>query len=353
MQDFVMGQNDFPKVATLMPLGSQAIAMPGKGTVSTKSLFNYPGGLNTSTQSYEEDFKDNAPAQIDYLIKALSGASYVNMDLVPAEVQTKLNLKVNAPAGTPGYYAMFMMYDGEVVPKGAWGKKFESMPAIGTWGAPVEYAQLVCTLSKICSEMKLVGLVIDQNPQINVSDPVWPYWSVRTSFATITLPIQPTNPGFLAEVEDIFTNVSAKYSTKFKGFGGMGLVFQPFPKAFGKAAEARGGNAMGLLGSDHDRYVLEIPGLYSNGADEKVMNAWVAEFMDRVQDRLKTVTVSLKAKGVTVGQYNPYFMNDAGPGQDVMSSYKDAAKFAKIQRSVDPDGLFSKRAGGYKFKYTS
>jgi hypothetical protein len=176
---------------------------------------------------------------------------------------------------------------------------------------------------------------------------------VRTSFATVTLPIQPSNPGFLAEVEDIFANVSAKYSTTFKGYGGMGLVFQPFPKAFGKAAEARGGNAMGLLGSDHDRYVLEIPSLYSNAADEKIIQAWVADFIGTVQDRLRQVTVNLKAKGVTVGEYNPYFMNDAGPGQDVLGSYRDADKFAKMQRSVDPDGMFSRRAGGYKFKHTS
>jgi hypothetical protein len=143
LQDFVIGQNEFPKVATLMTLGSQVMAWPGKNKVRTKSLFNYPGGLNTSSRSYEEDFKDNVPAQIDYLMKALGGASYVNMDLVPAEVQTKLNLQETAAAGAPGYYAMAMIYDGEVVPKGAWGKKFESIPAIGTYGAPVEYAQLV------------------------------------------------------------------------------------------------------------------------------------------------------------------------------------------------------------------
>jgi hypothetical protein len=42
-------------------------------------------------------------------------------------------------------------------------------------------------------------------------------------------------------------------------------------------------------------------------------------------------------------------MNDAGPDQDVMGSYKDSAKFKALQREVDPNGLWSKRAGGYKF----
>jgi hypothetical protein len=43
-------------------------------------------------------------------------------------------------------------------------------------------------------------------------------------------------------------------------------------------------------------------------------------------------------------------MNDAGEDQDVMSSYRDHAKFAILQKEVDPKGFFSKRAGGYKFK---
>jgi hypothetical protein len=189
--------------------------------------------------------------------------------------------------------------------------------------------------------------------QIGVSDAIWPYFSIRTSFRTITLPIQPSNPGFLAEVEDIFTNVSAKYSTKFKGYGGLGLVFQPFTRGFGKAADASGGNAMGLTGTDHDRYVLEVPGLYNDKADDGIIQAWGKEFEDQVLERLKVVSANLKAKGVNIGMYNPYFMNDAGPDQDVLSSYKDAATFAKLQRSVDPEGFFSKRAGGYKFKYTT
>jgi hypothetical protein len=176
---------------------------------------------------------------------------------------------------------------------------------------------------------------------------------MRTSFRTLTLPIQPSNPGFLGEIEDIFANISTKYSTKFKGFGSMAPVFQPFTRGFGKAADARGGNAMGLTGNDHDRYVLEVPGVYSNKEDDEVIQAWGREFEDAVMKRLKVVSANLKAKGVTVGDYNPLFMNDAGPGQDVMSSYKDAETFAKLQKSIDPEGLFSKRAGGYKFKYSS
>jgi hypothetical protein len=56
-----------------------------------------------------------------------------------------------------------------------------------------------------------------------------------------------------------------------------------------------------------------------------------------------------KAKGFDVGEYNPFFMNDAGPDQDILSSYKDSKHFTHLQKEVDPKGFFSKRGGGYKF----
>jgi hypothetical protein len=42
-------------------------------------------------------------------------------------------------------------------------------------------------------------------------------------------------------------------------------------------------------------------------------------------------------------------MNDAAGDQDVTGSYKDVAKFRALQKSVDPNGLWSTRAGGYKY----
>lgn len=115
---------------------------------------------------------------------------------------------------------------------------------------------------------------------------------MRTSFRTITLPVQPNNPAFVGEVEDIFTKVSAPYLKKLKGYASIGLVLQPFPHNFGKASEERGGNAMGLSGKDHDRYVIEIPGIYSNKADDEVMQAWGREFTEKVTEHLKATAVS-------------------------------------------------------------
>ena len=144
--------------------------------------------------------------------------------------------------------------------------------------------------------------------------------------------------------------MSATSTKKLNGFGGLGIVLQPFPRAFGKASEERGGNAMGLSKTDHDRFVLEIAGVYSKKEDDELMQAWGREFTDQLTSRLKTVVADAKRTGSSVGEYNPYFMNDAGTAQDVMGSYQDAKKFAALQKELDPKGLFSKRAGGFKLK---
>jgi hypothetical protein len=165
-----------------------------------------------------------------------------------------------------------------------------------------------------------------------------------------TLPVQPNNPGFLGEIEDMFANVSATYKTKLKGMGGLGIVLQPFPRVFGKFSAERGGNAMGLSHLDSDKYVLEIAGVYQKKEDDELMQRWGKEFTDQLSSHLKTVITKAKKAGAHIGEYNPYFMNDAGPDQDVMGSYQEAKKFAALQKALDPKGLFSKRAGGFKLK---
>jgi hypothetical protein len=42
-------------------------------------------------------------------------------------------------------------------------------------------------------------------------------------------------------------------------------------------------------------------------------------------------------------------MNDAAGDQDVTGSYREVSKLRALQKSVDPNGLFRTRAGGYKY----
>ena len=57
---------------------------------------------------------------------------------------------------------------------------------------------------------------------------------------------------------------------------------------------------------------------------------------------------NVQAKSKAVGTYKPYFMNGAGPDQDVFGSYKNYEKFAALQKQLVSNGFFTKRAGGYK-----
>jgi hypothetical protein len=143
--------------------------------------------------------------------------------------------------------------------------------------------------------------------------------------------------------------MSPRFTKRLQGVGAMGVIFQPFPKIFGRHAEAAGGNAMGLSGKDADRFVLELPGLYINKGDEEVIQEWGQEFTRMLEERLKRDRVEARGKGFDITEYNPHFMNDAGPDQNCLRTYKDHRKFEALQREVDPKGMFRKRAGGYSF----
>lgn len=48
--------------------------------------------------------------------------------------------------------------------------------------------------------------------------------------------------------------------------------------------------------------------------------------------------------------YNPQFLNDAAPNQDVYTSYGSAnlQRLQKIKKAYDPTGFFTERQGGFK-----
>ena len=47
------------------------------------------------------------------------------------------------------------------------------------------------------------------------------------------------------------------------------ITCQPFPKIIGKHSEDRGGNAMGLSGTDPDRMILEIQSTWRSSKDDE------------------------------------------------------------------------------------
>jgi hypothetical protein len=94
---------------------------------------------------------------------------------------------------------------------------------------------------------------------------------------------------------------------------------------------------MGLRGRDHTRFVLEIAAIYQ---DETIEYKNVQELSKKLTDELTPLQES---------SYNPFFMNDAGPDQDVTKSYKEYEQFARLQSRFDPDGLWEDRTRGYVY----
>jgi hypothetical protein len=122
------------------------------------------------------------------------------------------------------------------------------------------------------------------------------------------------------------------------------IAFQPFGPLIGAQSEKRGGNAMGLTGRDPARFIVEIAFLWKDKSLDADIARLSKEFWQKVQARGRAIAAKSSAKN-----YYPYFMNDAAADQDVTSSYKDAAKFARLQKQMDPEGLWT-RTGSFKYK---
>ncbi|KAK7946147.1 uncharacterized protein PG986_010468 [Apiospora aurea] len=169
----------------------------------------------------------------------------------------------------------------------------------------------------------------------------------RFSFRTFTIPYIPTNPGLYAEISAKWRAITSAYLTLLHPTAQCSNDFQPLPAVIGRRSEARGGNAMGLASADPDRLVLELQCGWVNGLDDATLYALGRDMTDWLQGRLPEWLAQAGLEGDEA--YMPLFMNDAAGDQDVTGSYRGYARYKELQESVDPMGMFSTRAGGYKY----
>lgn len=162
---------------------------------------------------------------------------------------------------------------------------------------------------------------------------------------TYTVPYIASRPQMYGEIRDKLTDIATPFLNVLRPTSQFSVDFQPLPSLIGKISESKGGNAMGLTGSDPDRLILEIQGSWSLPGDD----AEGYSVSKRLTDWLDDQVPQWLADAGMDSPYLPLFMNDAAGDQDVTGSYKDVAKFRALQKSVDPNGLFSTRAGGYKY----
>jgi len=120
------------------------------------------------------------------------------------------------------------------------------------------------------------------------------------------------------------------------------IDFQPFSSVIGKHSEERGGNAMGISGSDPDRLLLEVQCSWSSRGDDTVFQE---------ASRKLVAWLEIKVPEWTKGReyYLPYLMNDAAGDQNVTGTYRGYGKFKALQAQMDTQGFFKQRGGGFVY----
>lgn len=149
-----------------------------------------------------------------------------------------------------------------------------------------------------------------------------------------------------SEIRDKLAEITIPFLTLLRPKAQFSVDFQPFPSIIGSISQSKGGNAMGISGSDINRLLLEIQGSWDLPSDDAVACSLSKQLTDWLDEQ---VPLWLAEAGLSTDVYLPLFMNDAAGDQEVTRSYRGYEKFKALQREMDPSGLFSQRAGGFKY----
>lgn len=112
------------------------------------------------------------------------------------------------------------------------------------------------------------------------------------------------------------------------------LVMQPLSTNAISLMSRNGGNALGLTLADGPLVITSIAWMWKNAADDAVMYAAYRKFLPEAEDLAKEMGVWHRFK----------YANYAEASQDVWSGYgeENLKRLKKVQRRVDPDGVFVK-----------
>ncbi|KAF1935820.1 FAD binding domain-containing protein [Clathrospora elynae] len=172
--------------------------------------------------------------------------------------------------------------------------------------------------------------------------------NARAFFRTYTVPYIASRPQMYAEIRDKLANITTYFlnSPGFVRATQFSVDFQPLPSVIGKISQSKGGNAMGLTASDPDRIILMFQGAWNFAEDDALAYGLARQLTDWLD---VVVPQWISEAGLPQDLYLPFFMNDGMGDQAITQSYRDYEKFKALQESVDPNGLFSTRAGGFKY----
>ena len=154
------------------------------------------------------------------------------------------------------------------------------------------------------------------------------------------------NRTYLQSLEDSLTNLDVQL---------LGMDPQPVSVRIAKASQAQGGNALGLDPDHGDRVWIENDFLWINPLCDQKCPAISKSLSEGLLANQKKVFAGVKATNqksgdVNIVNYNPLFLNDAAPDQDVYSSYgsTNLAKLKAVKKRYDPSGFLTTRQGGFK-----
>lgn len=227
---------------------------------------------------------------------------------------------------------MFMFYDGPTPPPGVFDD-FDAIESLFDETGTKRYEQV----SQSAGGAALVGF--------------------GNSFREITYPNLPEDQ--MIDFFDKYYNETYK-TTLVDGLQSLdvqitGFDPQPVSVRLARASQAQGGNALALDPNNGDRIWIENNFLWTNPTCQDRCPQFSKELSDRLLAYHKATYGGVPPTNYVSGDintinYNPLFMNDAAPDQDVYSSYgpESLRKLKAAKAKYDPTGFFTNRQGGFK-----
>lgn len=307
------------------------------GTITTASATNNPdlykalkGGGNNfaiivsyTLQTYRQGdifggnlFFQHSDETAAKLLKAVRDFTEYNTDDKAAVIVTA----ERAPIDLVDSWILFLFYDGAEVPEGIF-KNFTDVGPILDTTKVQSYKDLMAGSNWVVLPASVVTI------------------------ATETIPLPSSADG--AEIMGAFHGHWRNMTDKTQLVAGIvaSIAFQPFPKRIAEVALEKGGDLI-AVDADADRMIIEMNYAFSLPSDYEAIDQIMQDTYNGVRERV----VSYQQQARLPSVFLPLFANYAFYRQDYWGRLKpENAAFAKqVAESVDPDGFFRDRTGGWK-----
>ena len=227
---------------------------------------------------------------------------------------------------------MFMFYDGPTPPAGLF-KDFDDIQELfGTTKTKSYY-----DMSQEAGGAAIVGFgnsfretTVPNLPEDQMVDFFSYYWD------------QFYNATFINGLQDLDVQVT-------------GFDPQPLSVRIAEASQRQGGNALGLDPNHGDRIWIENNLLWTNPLCNDRCPQQSEDLSSKLLAYQKSKYAGVPATNYKSGDlsftnYNPLFLNDVAPNQDVYSSYgqTNLQRLKEVKQKYDPNGFLTTRQGGFK-----